>query len=97
MAFARAVALDGGMLNLFRRKIMNPIYWNRAYTILHSYNGAQLRNPYYVGEMVDRMAYAMGVAVTPAQRAHAISWVCSQGLDPANPWDRMRVWRMVRG
>ncbi|QQE81018.1 hypothetical protein [Alicyclobacillus sp. SO9] len=89
--------LDPRLLDTFRGRIANPMYWRRTYTILRGYSRYDLATPDGVGAMVDHLSGALNVRLTPAQRAHAVKWLVGQRIDPQNRWHQMRMWSMVNG
>ncbi|QSO46081.1 hypothetical protein [Alicyclobacillus mengziensis] len=89
--------LDPRLLDTFRGRIANPLYWRRTYRILRGYNRYDLATPDGAGALVDEMSGALGVCLTPAQRAGAINWLVAQRIDPQNRWHQMRMWSVVNG
>lgn len=89
--------LDPRLLNTFRARICNPVYWRRTYRILRCYNRYDLASPDGAGAMVDHLSGALNVRMTPAQRAGAVNWIVGQRIDPQNRWHQMRMWGVVNG
>lgn len=84
-------------MDTFRRKIANPVHWRRTYRILRCYSRYDLAGPAGAGALVDEMSGALGVPLTPAQRAGAVNWLVAQRIDPQNRWHQMRMWSVVNG
>lgn len=89
--------LDPRLLNTFRSRIANPVYWRRTHRILRSYSRHHLATPDGAGALVDHLCSALNVRLTPAQRTHAVNWIVSQRIDPQHPWHQMRMWSVVSG
>lgn len=89
--------LDPRLLNVFRGRIANPMYWRRTHRVLRSYNRYHLATPDGAGAMVDHLCGELNVPITSAQRANAVNWIVSQRIDPQHPWHQMRMWRVVNG
>ncbi|MDP9728568.1 hypothetical protein [Alicyclobacillus tolerans] len=89
--------LDPKLLNTFRSRIANPIYWRRTYRILRSYHRSVLATPDGAGALVDHLSGALQVPLTPSQRANAVHWLVSQRIDPQNPMHQIKMWNIVNG
>lgn len=89
--------LEPRLLDTFRGRIANPLYWRRAYGVLRSYNRYDLATPAGAGALVDHMCTVLNVPLTPAQRAGAVNWLVAQRIDPQNRWHQMRMWSFVNG
>lgn len=89
--------LDPRLLDTFRGRIANPLYWRRTYGILRSYHRYDLATAEGAGALVDHMCGALCVRISPAQRAGAVNWLVAQRIDPQNRWHQMRMWGIVNG
>lgn len=91
------MGIHPSLLDRFAFKMMNPVYYRRARTILKSYNYAALQDPYAVGAMVDSLCMAFGDTITPAQRAAAIRFVIAERVNPLLPGHRAHMRGLVFG
>lgn len=89
--------LDSQLIGTFRGRIANPLYWRRVHGILRCYPREALATPEGCGALVDHMCSALGVSLTPAQRANAINWLVAQRIDPQHPRHQARMWSVVNG
>lgn len=89
--------LDPRLLNTFRSRIANPMYWRRTHRILRSYSRADLANPGGAGALVDHLCGALNTPISAGQRANAVNWIVSQRIDPQHPMHQMRMWGVVNG
>lgn len=89
--------LDPRLLDTFRGRIANPLYWRRAYGVLRCYHRFDLATPEGAGALVDHMSGALNVPITPVQRANAVNWLVAQRIDPQNRMHQMRMWSVVNG
>lgn len=89
--------LDPRLMNTFRGRIANPMYWRRTYRILRCYNRYDLATHEGAGALVDHLSGGLGVPLTAAQRTGAVNWLVAQRIDPQNRWHQMRMWSVVNG
>lgn len=89
--------LDPRLLNTFRSRLANPLYWRRTHAILHGCDRHLLATPDGAAALVDHLCGALNVPLTPAERAGAVNWLVAQRIDPRNPFHQMRMWSVVNG
>ncbi|MCI0184520.1 hypothetical protein [Sulfoacidibacillus ferrooxidans] len=92
------MALDPRLVDAFRARIANPLYWRRAHHCLRNNCSRELLStPDGCAAFVDHMSSVMNVSISPTQRANAVNWLYAQRIDPRHPWHQSRMWSMVHG
>lgn len=88
--------MESPSLQTFRRKMMNPVHWRKANSILSKYTKPALASQSGAAKLIDELSEAFKVQMTHQERAKAANWIVQQGIDPQSRRDRMMLWKKAK-
>ena len=83
-------------LQTFRRKMMNPVHWRKANSILSKYTKPALASQSGAEKLIAELSEAFNVAMTQQERVQAAKWIVQQGIDPQSRRERMMLWKKAK-
>ncbi|SDZ66867.1 hypothetical protein SAMN05421736_12827 [Evansella caseinilytica] len=89
--------VDPYLMSIFRKKMANPVCAHKVYKVLRSCSYHTFKTQEGAYRVVDQLAACCCVRLSPETREYAARWLMNCCVDPANPYHRRSMWKLVYG
>lgn len=88
--------MESKALKVFRRKMVNPLYWRKANRVFLGYTETDLASVERTTQLIQELSSVMDVPLTVEEQTQAAKWLVKQGIDPQSRRERLRIWKKAK-
>lgn len=88
--------MDSQALKTFRLKMANPVNWRKANRVFLNYTRTDCATVAGARRLIEDLAQALNVSLSPAEKTAAATWLSQQSIDPQNRKQRLMLWKRVK-